>query len=335
MKKLKWALSLMLAVVLFLSGCGTPGGQKAAENIVIAEPVHLIAYLPLYVAIDKGYFKQEGLNVSVITATGGAHVTSVVSGDAWGVIGGPDSTQIANAGSKDPIVSVVNVVDRANVYLMANNKLQLKDHSDKGLAAFLKGKTIAAGRYGGSPNLLTRWLLMKIGLNPEKDVRLEEPADAAAVVALVSQGKADMANGAEPQISDGIKKGAWSEPFYGFPSLGDYAYSVVSVKQSTIKTEPQTVQKFVNAMLKGLKLVNENKSEAFTVLKKEFSTTPDASLKAAMDRAYQDQLWSKDGIITQAAVAKPMDVVTKTGVYTKGYDFNKLVNMSFVRKAAK
>lgn len=335
MKKLKWVLSLMVATALFLSGCGASGGEKAAENIAIAEPVHLIAYLPLYAAIDKGYFKQEGLNVSVITATGGAHVTSVVSGEAWGVIGGPDSNQIANSGNKDPIVSVVNVVDRANVYLMAGSKLQLKDHSDKGIAEFLKGKTIAAGRYGGSPNLLTRWLLMKVGLNPEKDVRLEEPADAAAVVALVSQGKADMANGAEPQITDGIKKGAWGEPFYGFPSLGDYAYSVVSVKQSTIKKEPQTVQKFVNAMLKGLKLVNENRAEAFKVLKKEFPTTPDASLKAAMDRAYKDQLWSKDGIITPAAVAKPMDVVAKTGVYTKGYDFNKLVNMSFVRNASK
>jgi NitT/TauT family transport system substrate-binding protein len=227
----------------------------------------------------------------------------------------------------------VNVVNRANVYLMANKKLTLKGNSDADLAAFMKGKTIAAGRYGGSPNLLTRYLLLKVGLNPNKDVKLDEPADATAVVSLVSQGKADMANGAEPQINEGIKKGAWSEPFYGFPSLGDYAYSVVSVKESTIKKDPKTVQKFVNAMLKGLKVVNEDKAEAFKVLKKEFPTTPDASLKAAMDRAYKDNLWSKDGYITKASVAKPMDVVKKTGIYTKGYKYSKLVNMKFVKKA--
>ncbi|RYL95015.1 ABC transporter substrate-binding protein [Sporolactobacillus sp. THM7-4] len=336
MKKFMWvALSLMMAAGLILSGCGSSGEQKKLKEIVIAEPVHLIAYLPLYAAIDKGYFKEEGLNVKVMTATGGAHVTSVVSGDAWGDIGGPESNQIANAGSKDPITSVVNVVNRANVYLMANPELKLKDDSKKSLAAFMKGKTIAAGRYGGSPNLLTRWLLMDLGLNPEKDVKLEEPADAAAVVSLVSQGKADMANGAEPQINDGIKKGAWGEPFYGFPSLGDYAYSVISVKQSTIKKDPETVQKFVNAMLKGLKLVNGNKTEAFNVLKKEFPTASEESLKASMDRAYKDNLWSKDGIITPEAVAKPMDVVRKTGIYTKGYQYDKLVNMSFVKKASK
>ncbi|MCQ2009904.1 MAG: ABC transporter substrate-binding protein [Sporolactobacillus sp.] len=333
MKKIKWALSLLLLFAMVLSGCASNGSKQQVKKIVIAEPVHLIAYLPLYVAIDKGYFKDEGLDVKTITATGGAHVTSVVSGDAWGVIGGPESNQIANYKSKDPITSVVNVVNRANVYLMANKKLTLKGDSDKDLAAFMKGKTIAAGRYGGSPNLLTRYLLMKVGLNPNKDVKLDEPADAAAVVSLVSQGKADMANGAEPQINEGIKKGAWGEPFYGFPSLGDYAYSVVSVKESTIKKDPQTVQKFVNAMLKGLKLVNDNKAEAFKVLQKEFPTTPKASLQAAMDRAYKDNLWSKDGYITKASVAKPLDVVKKTGIYTHGYKYSKLVDMKFVKKA--
>ncbi|EST11843.1 ABC transporter substrate-binding protein [Sporolactobacillus laevolacticus] len=331
MKKMKWVLSVLLMAALVLSGCGTQ--QSKTKKIVIAEPVHLIAYLPLYVADDEGYFKDEGLDVNVITATGGAHVTSVVSGDAWGVIGGPDSNQIANNKSKDPITSVVNVVNRANVYLMANKKQKLTGNSNKDLAEFMKGKTIAAGRYGGSPNLLTRYLLLKVGLDPNKDVKLDEPADAAAVVSLVSQGKADMANGAEPQINEGIKKGAWGEPFYGFPSLGDYAYSVISVKASTIKNDPKTVQKVVNAMLKGLKVVNENKAEAYKVLKKEFPTTPDASLHAAMDRAYKDNLWSKDGYITKASVAKPMDVLKKTGIYTKGYKYSKLVDMEFVNKA--
>lgn len=341
MKKLNGLWILMLTIILVLSGCGSASGGSAqgkeagSKNIVIAEPVHLIAYLPLYAAIDEGYFKKEGLDVKTITATGGAHVTSVVSGDVWGNIGGPESNQMANNGNKDPIVSIVNVVDRANVYLMANKKLKLKGTSDQDLAAFMKGKSIAAGRYGGSPDLLTRWLLLKVGLNPNKDVKLDEPADASAVVSLVAQGKDDIANGAEPQISEGIKKGAWNEPFYGFPSLGDYAYSVISVKQSTINSQPQIVQKFVNAMLKGLKLVNSNKTEAFKILKKEFPTSSNASLRASMDRAYKDQLWSKDGFITKAAVAKPMDVVKKTGVYTKGYQYSKLVDMAFVNKANK
>jgi NitT/TauT family transport system substrate-binding protein len=328
-----------LGFMLILAGCTSnkknSDDGKGLKKIVIAEPVHLIGYLPLYVAMEEGYFKEEGLDVEVITATGGAHVTSVVSGDAWGNIGGPESNQMANTGSPDPITSVVNVVNRANVYLMGNAEVKIDSLNKEELAKYLKGKTIAAGRFGGSPNLLTRWLLMDVGLNPDKDVTLEEPADAGAVVSLVESGKADIANGGEPQITEGIKKGVWKEPFYSFTSLGDYPYSVISVKESTIKKDPEVVESFVKAVLKGLKTVDENPELAMKVLKKEFPSTPDDSLKASLDRAYADNLWSKDGYISKESVAKPMEVVEKTGVYTKGYDYDKLIDMQFVEKLSK
>ncbi|MCT2346989.1 ABC transporter substrate-binding protein [Niallia taxi] len=322
--------------MLLLAGCASKdsnGGTKdGLKKIVIAEPVHLIGYLPLYLAIQEGYFEEEGLEVEVITATGGAHVTSLVSGDAWGNIAGPDSNQMANPGSSDPIQGVVNVVNRANVYLMGSSDEKVDSTNEAELAAYLEGKTIAAGRYGGSPNLLTRWLLLELGLDPDKDVKLEEPADASAVVSLVESGQADIANGGEPQITEGINKGVWNEPFYSFPSLGDYPYSVISVKKSTIENEPEVVESFVKAMLKGLKAVDENPDLAMEALKKEFPTTSDDSLKASLDRAYADQLWSKDGFISEEALAKPMDVVEKTGVYKEGYKYEELIDMQFVEK---
>lgn len=342
MKNSKFFTSFFLMVVLIMAGCSSATNQtegqaeeKSGElkKITIAEPVHLIGYLPLYTAIHEGYFEEEGLDVEVITATGGGHVTSVVGGDAWGNIGGPESNAMANVGNPDPIVSVVNVVNRANVYLMASTDYTLKDDSKEALAEFLKGKTIAAGRYGGSPNLLTRWLLMELGLDPEKDVRLEEPADPTTVVSLVENGNADMANGAEPQIYEGIIKGVWDEPFYGFPSLGDYPYSVLSVKKSSIEEDPETVQSFVNAVLKGLKAVNENEELAMKILKIEFPTTDEKSLQAALDRAYADHLWSVDGYISKESIDKMMDVVQKTGVFKEEYQYDDWIDMRFVEQA--
>lgn len=328
-----------IAVLFILSACSSESSNSSSgdseedlKKIVIAEPVHLIGYLPLYVAIREGYFEEVGLDVEVITATGGAHVTSVVSGDAWGNIGGPESNQMANFGNSDPIQSVVNVVNRANVYLMADTEQTLTDTSEEGLAEFLTGKTVAAGRFGGSPNLLTRWLLMDLGLDPDKDVKLEEPADASAVVSLVESGQADMANGAEPQITEGINKGVWGEPFYSFTSLGDYPYSVLSVKKSTIEEDPETVKNFVGAVIKGLKAVDEDPELAMEILKAEFPSTAEESLQASLDRAYADSLWSKDGFISEESVAKPMDVVEKTGVYTNGYEYEELINMQFVEE---
>ena len=322
--------ALFLALSLFCPLWAS--AQEPLKELVIAEPVHLTGYLPLYIAMHKGYFEEQGLKVSVVQATGGAHVTAVVSGDAWGVIGGVDSSALGSQGSPDPIVGVVNCVNRANVYLFAAKGLAPASQSDEDLKAFLKGKTIVAGRYGGSPNLLTRYLLMKVGLDPDKDVTLLENADASTVNALIQMGQGQIGNGGEPQISDGIAAGIWEEPFYKFPDLGDFSYSVVGVKKSTIDKDPETVQKFVNAMLKALKAVHENPDIAREVLDIEFSTMTEAGKEASLKRAYEDHLWSQDGWISQEAVELDMDVLIQSGIYQGTYDYNELVDMQFVQK---
>ncbi|QAT48404.1 ABC transporter substrate-binding protein [Caproiciproducens sp. NJN-50] len=326
-----------LAVVL-LTGCSaaspaqTDSQAAQLKKLVIAEPVHLSGYLPLYVAQHEGYFKEQGLDVRVIQATGGNHVTAVVSGDAWGVIAGVDSIALGNKNNSDPVTAVCNCVNRANVYLFSKEGTAPKSGNNADLKEFLKGKSIVAGRHGGSPNLLTRYLLINLGLDPEKDVRLVENADAATVVSMLQNGNGDIGNGAEPQICEGISKGIWEEPFYKFTDLGDFSYSVLSVKKSTIEKDPETVQKFVSAMKKALKVVQDDHDTAKKVLKLEFPTLSDAEIQASLDRAYQDNLWSPDGIISKQAVTTDMDMLLKTGIYTGSYSYDTLVDMEFVKK---
>jgi NitT/TauT family transport system substrate-binding protein len=343
--KVKLSAVLLASVMILLSGCSgksnaeveaAAAGNEAGKlkKLIIAEPLHYTGYLPLYVAQREGYFADEGLEVEMLQAAGGTHVTSVVSGDAWGVIGGPESNALANIGNSDPIVSVSNVVNRANVYLMAKKGTAPAGSSDEELKAFLQDKKLNAGRHGGTPNLLTQYLLLELGLDPQKDVRLLEPADGSTVVAMVQQGAADIANGAEPQISDGIAKGVWEEPFYKFHDMGDYAYSVLSVKKSTLEKDPETVQKAVNAVVKALKAIQEDKALAMSVLKAEFPTLSDEAAQAALDRAYADRLWSPDGIISEEALDKDMNVMIKTGIYKGEYTYEDLVDMQFVNKTA-
>ncbi|MED4959579.1 ABC transporter substrate-binding protein, partial [Paenibacillus macerans] len=83
-------------------------------------------------------------------------MTAVVSGDAWGVIGGTESNALAHNKNSDPIVSVVNVVNRANVYLVATKGLAPKSGSEADLTDFFQGKNLNAGRHGGPPTLLIR-----------------------------------------------------------------------------------------------------------------------------------------------------------------------------------
>ena len=323
-------LCLTLAL-LFCIPCCFAEENASLTPLTVAEPVHLIGYLPLYVAIHEGYFAEEGLDVTVVQATGGAHVTAVVSGDAFAVIGGVDSYNFANAaGTSDPILAICNCVNRANVYLFARTGLTPASGSAEDMAAFLKGKTIIAGRYGGSPNVLTRYLVKSVGLDPDTDVTLLENADASTVTAMLQYGQGDIGNGGEPQISEGVTAGIFEEPFVKFPDLGDYAYSVIGVKQSSIEQKPETCEAFVRSMLKALKVVQEDRSTAERVLQLEFPTLSDEGRKAALDRAYEDQLWSADGFISQQAVDTCMKVVSISGLYEGDWDYAKMVDMQFV-----
>ena len=321
------AFTLALGLVLCAASAVAEGELK---KLTVAEPVHLTGYLPLYVAIHEGYFAEEGLEVSVVQATGGAHVTAVVSGDAFAVIGGIDSIALANRGASDPIKGIVNCVNRANVYLFARKGLIPASDSDADMAEFFRGKSIVAGRYGGSPNVLTRYLLIKLGLDPDKDVTLIENADASTVTAMLQHGQGDIGNGGEPQISEGVTANIWEEPFVKFPDLGDYAYSVIGVKQSTIENDPETCEKFVRAMMRALKAVQEDQAMAARILEKEFSTLTEEGRAAALTRAYEDSLWSVDGVISHQAVDTLMDVLLSTGLYEGEYTYDALVDMQFV-----
>lgn len=327
---MKRFLALMLAVLLLTPLCSTAEDAPALRKITVAEPVHLIGYLPLYVAIHEGFFAQEGLDVSVVQATGGAHVTAVVSGDAFAVIGGVDSYALANRGSSDPVIAISNCVNRANVYLFARTGLAPASASDEDMAAFLKDKTIVAGRYGGSPNVLTRYLVKSVGLDPDKDVTLVENADASTVTAMLQHGQGDIGNGGEPQIMEGVTAGIWEEPFVKFPDLGDYAYSVIGVKQSTIENEPDTCLKFVRALMRALSAVQNDRDLAARILEEEFSTLTPEGREAALTRAYEDQLWSPDGMISQAAVDTLMQVIIASGLYEGDYSYDSMVDMHFV-----
>ena len=322
-------LFCLLTVLALVLGCAAASAE-GLRPLTVTEPVHLIGYLPLYTAIHEGYFAEEGLDVTVVQATGGAHVTAVVSGDAFAVIGGVDSNCLANQGNSDPVTAIVNCVNRANVYLFARKGLAPASDSREDMAAFLKGKTIIAGRYGGSPNLLTRYLLRQVGLDPDKDVTLIENADESTVTAMLQHGQGDIGNGGEPQISEGITAGIWEEPFVKFPDLGDYSYSVIGVRRSTIEKDPETCRAFVRAMLKALKAVHEDHELAARILELEFPTLTPEGREAALTRAWEDHLWSEDGIITPQAVETNMAVLQSSGIFEGTWSYDDLVDMQFI-----
>ncbi|WNB86494.1 ABC transporter substrate-binding protein [Cellulomonas sp. ATA003] len=299
---------------------------------MIAEPVHGTGYLPLYVGIQEGFFADEGLDVSTVTLQGGgAHTNAVLTGEAWAFIGGPEHNAFAAARGEGAVVvkAIANVVNRGNNYLVAAPGLEY----DGDLAAFLDGKTIVTGAYGGTPNSVTRYLLQESGLDVS-DVQIIESADAAAALAIVQQGQAEVAMVSEPILGRGVAEGIWEEPFLDVPEeLGPYAYSTINVRQDSIDSDPETVQAFTRALVKSLEFTRDEPERAMEIAQAEFPTLEPDVLAATLERSYEDEIWEWSGAVSEEAVETALDVVRASEVLKDSGDpvqYDAIVDMTFV-----
>jgi NitT/TauT family transport system substrate-binding protein len=221
------------------------------------------------------------------------------------------------------------VVNRGNLYYAAAKGKEVPPQGD--LGAYFKGKTIAVGPFGGTPNSITRFLMKKWGLDVRNDVALLE-VTTGGLLAAVKAGSAQVAAVQEPQITQGIRQNIWNEPFFSFPKEhGDYAYSTLNVRLDTIQKEPDTVQKFVRAVVRGMKSLHANTAEAAALAAKEFPTMPAEDLRPTLDRSFADELWSKDGFASREAWATSHSVVRAAGVLKQDVGYDEVVDMQFVK----
>src|SRR5882762_1461830 len=244
MHRRRFLTSAAAAAEIAATGRFSPA--RAAREILVAEPVHSTGYLPLYIAMAKGYF--DDVTVKIVTIeSGSGHTNAVLSGQAFAFIGGPEHNAYAKAKGAE-LRAVVNCVNRGNIYFCAAKG---QEPTGTDWPSYFKGKTIAIGPFGGTPNSITRYLLRKWKLDAKKDVTLIETANSATI-AVVRSKQAQIGEATEPFVTQGVRNNVWNEPFLNIPKeLGPYAYSTINVRLESIKKEPELVRSFVRGMVKG------------------------------------------------------------------------------------
>jgi NitT/TauT family transport system substrate-binding protein len=301
--------------------------RAATHELLVAEPVHSTGYLPMYIAMANGYFADAGIEVKIVTIeTGAGHTNAVLSGQAFAFIGGPEHCAFAKAKGAE-LRAIVHCVDRGNVYFCAAKGLAPQGRD---FAGFVKGRTIATGGFGGTPNSITRYLLKRWNLDAKNDVTLVETANSA-ILATVRSRQAQIGSVTEPFITQGVKQSIWSEPFFNVPKeLGPYAYSTINVRLDSIQKEPEVVRGFVRGMMKGLRFLYADRSGAAEIAKKQFPTMALDDLKATLDRSFADDMWSPDGVISRQAWDTGKAVVMDAGILKTNVKYDDIIDMSFV-----
>lgn len=156
-------------------------------KITVAEVTHSIFYAPQYVAIEKGYFKELGIDIELILTPGADNVMSaVLSKDAdIGLSGSEATIYIYNSGEKDYIKTFAQLTQKDGSFIVSREKIDNFKLED------LKGKYIIGGRIGGMPEMTLEWALKENNIDPINDLTIDTSISFANMASAFIGGTGD------------------------------------------------------------------------------------------------------------------------------------------------
>ena len=336
MKNKKW-ISLATAVVLAVTAL--PLGVFAAKKdeaklakVTLNEVAHSIFYAPQYVAIEEGYFKDEGLDMTLITGFGADKtMTAVISGEAdIGFMGAEASIYAYQEGATDPVVNFAQLTQRAGNFLVAREEMPDFKWED------LKGRKVLGGRKGGMPEMVYEYILKQNGLDPQKDLSIDQSIDfGATAAAFTGDNSADFTVEFEPSATALEKQGAG----YVVASLGvdsGYVpYTSYSAKTSYMEKNPDIMQKFTNALQKGMDYVQKHTPEEIArVIEPQFPETDLDTITAIVKRYYDQDTWKENLVFGQEGFELLQDILEDAGELKERTPYEELVNTEFAQNAS-
>ncbi len=328
------AVCMAAATLAFaLSGCGADDGSSngGGTKVVLNEVAHSIFYAPLYVAIEEGYFAEEGIQLELVTGFGADKtMTAVLTDEAdIGFMGSESTIYTYTGGTADYVVNFAQLTQRAGNFLVSRTPI------DDFSWDMIKGKDVLGGRAGGMPEMVFEYILEKNGIDPASDLRIDQSIDFGSTAAAFSGGQGDFTVEFEPHATALELQGEG----YVVASLGEDSgyvpYTSFSAKKSYLEKHKDTVQGFTNALQKGMDYVqNHTPEEIAKVIAPQFAETDMETLTTIVKRYYDQDTWKDNLIFEKDAFDLLQNILDDAGVLEKRVPYEELVTTEFAEDAA-
>ena len=296
--------------------------EKKLENVRLSEVAHTIFYAPQYVAIEKGYFEDYGIDINLSLANGADKVTAaVLSGDAdIGFCGSEATIYVYNGGEKDYLQTFAQLTRKDGSFIVSREKIKKFTLND------LKGKTVIGGRSGGMPEMTFEYALKQNGINPKSDLTIDTSVAFAAMGGAFIGGQGDFVTLFEPTATSIENQG------YGYvvASVGELGgvvpYTSYSAKKSYIKENKDIIKNFDKAISKGLKYVkNHSDKEVAKTILKQFPDTSLNDLTSAVKRYREINAWADNTKFTKKSFNHLQDIMIDNGTLEEKVAYDKLI----------
>ncbi|HLN87739.1 MAG TPA: ABC transporter substrate-binding protein [Candidatus Limnocylindrales bacterium] len=305
------------AMVCALLICFGDDPTPAAERVTIATPSRGLFEFPVVVAMRKGFYKDEGLEVDKVQMQPALGVKALISGDidyllAWG-------SALRAAVSGVPIKAVLGFAGRPLHVLIA--RPEIKSPKD------LKGKIIGVDSIAGTVDYLSRVAARHFGFEPEKDIKIIVTGESPTRLAALRAGAID----ATPiDVAFAVK--AEDEGFKRLVYLGDLIelpLSGIAVMDQKLQTQRDQIRRAVRAGVRGLRFMKQNRNETVQMLSDYLRITPAQSARA-FDASINS--FSDDGMISDKGVLLDVQLTKERLKLTKDIPLSQLVDWSLVKE---
>lgn len=291
-------------------------------KVTVAEVAHTIFYAPQYVAIEKGYFEEYGIDVNLILTAGADKVTAaVLSGDAdIGFCGSEGTIYVYNAKEKDYLKTFAQLTQKDGSFLVSRKKFDNFTLDD------LKGKSVIGGRAGGMPEMTFEWALKQNGIDPKNDLEIDTSIAFAAMSGAFIGGQGDFVTLFEPNALEIEQQG------YGYvvASIGELGgvvpYTSYSARESYIKKNSELINNFTKAIQKGLDFVhNSSDKEVAEAILSQFPDTSLNDLEKVVARYRKIDAWPKTTKFSEESFNHLQDIMIDNGVLNNKVSYDKLI----------
>lgn len=330
-KKYLYLLFAALLCIGLIAACSkVKSSTSPTKSVTLNEVAHSIFYAPQYVAIENGYFEEEGLSVDLVTGFGADKtMTAVLSGEAdIGFMGSEASIYTYSEGATDYVVNFAQLTQRAGNFLISREPI------DKFSWSMLKGSTVLGGRKGGMPEMVFEYILKKNGLDPTTDLTINQNIDFGSTAAAFSGGQGEFSVEFEPSATalevqgDGYVVASLGE------SSGYVPYTAYSAKSSYMEENPETIQSFVNALQKGMDYVQTHTPEEIAkVIEPQFKETDLATITAIVTRYYNQDTWKDNLVFEEDSFDLLQNILQEAGQLEERVPYEDLVDTTYAKTA--
>ena len=308
--------------------------EKVAEvkTIRVNEVTRSVFYAPQYVAISKGYFKDNGIEIELTTGQGAdAVMTAVLSNQSDIGFAGPEaSIYVYNEGKEDYCEVFAQMTKRDGSFLVARNDTNNFSWQD------LKGKTIIPGRKGGVPYMTFEYVLKKNGLTPGTDVILDDSIKFDLMAGAFTSGNADYVTLFEPTASLTEQQGKGYIVKSVGEAAGEVPYTAYFAKKSYIKNNEDIIKKFTDAIYKGEKWVKEHTSKEIAEAIQSFFPDTDVNTLSTAIQSYKDiDAWNDTPVLKEESFNKLQEIMTEAGELKVKAPYDKIVNNKYAEEVTK